>query len=422
MAVISIPGATDHKAWKLWRVVVLLGISVFINYIDRGSLSVAAPLLKSELGLSASKLGVLLSAFFWTYTACQLFAGWLADRCEVGWVMAGGFFLWSVATTVTGVLHGFALLLIARLVLGVGESVSFPACSNILARYFPEEKRGFANSVVVFGFASGPAFSMFLGGMAMARFGWRPSFVAVGLLSLLWLPPWLIWMPRGKAASAGPAIAAPRTREILRQRSAWGTFAGLFCTNYLSYFLLTWMPFYLVRERNFSLEQMAKIAGACYLSAAVIALICGRLSDWLIGNGASATVVRKAFAAAGMVLAAIALIGCVAGGATLSVAMLVMATASYGICCSNVWAITQTLAGPAAAGRWTGLQNFVGNFAGVIAPALTGLVVDRSGHFFWAFAIAACVTSLGALAYAFAIGAVKPVEWRLERIPEGGIL
>jgi ACS family D-galactonate transporter-like MFS transporter len=420
LAPVHISSATDRKAaWKLWRVVVLLGISVFINYLDRGSLSVAAPLLKDELGLSASKLGILLSSFFWTYSSFQLVAGWLVDRFEVGWVMAVGFFLWSAATTATGVVHGFVLLLAARLVLGMGESVSFPACSNILARYFPEEQRGFANSVVVFGFATGPAISMFLGGMAMARFGWRPFFVVVGLLSLLWLVPWLAWMPRGKMVGPGPAVTSTYTRiptrEILRQRSAWGSFAGLFCSNYLSYFLLTWMPFLLVRERSLSLQQMAKIAGGCYLSAAVVALICGRLSDWFIVNGASPTRVRKAFTGTGMASAAIALVGCAFGGPTLSIVMLVMATVSYGITCSNVWAITQTLAGPAAAGRWTGLQNFMGNLAGILAPALTGIVVDRTGHFFWAFAITACVSLLGSIAYIFAIGPVEPVIWNYEK-------
>jgi ACS family D-galactonate transporter-like MFS transporter len=408
----TIPGATGRKvAPNMWRVIVLLGLSLFINYIDRGSLSVAAPLLKDELGLSASKLGILLSAFFWTYTGFQLLSGWLVDRFEVGWVMAGGFFLWSAATTVTGVLHGFALLLGARLLLGMGESVSFPACSKILARHFPEEQRGLANSVIVFGFATGPAFSMFLGGMAMARFGWRPFFVVTGLLSLVWLVPWFIWMPRRQRTHIGMAPASPRTREILRQRSAWGTFAGLFCTNYLSYFLLTWMPFFLVRERHFSMQQMAKIAATCYLSAAVVGLGCGRLSDWFIVRGASPTLVRKAFTGTGMACASVALVGCVTGGSVLSIVMLVLATASYGICCSNIWAITQTLAGPSAAGRWTGLQNFTANFAGILAPALTGFVVDRTGHFFWPFAITASVALMGSFAYIFGIGPVEPVTW-----------
>jgi len=418
LATVSIAGATREKtARNLWWVIVLLGISVFINYLDRGSLSVAAPLLKDELGLSAARLGILLSAFFWTYTAFQLVAGWLADRFEVGWVMAGGFFIWSIATTVTGALHGFVLLLAARLLLGMGESVSFPACSKILARHFPEEKRGFANSVIVFGFATGPAFSMFLGGMAMASFGWRPFFVVVGLLSLAWLVPWVIWMPRGKVAEEHHDSSG-RTQAILRQRSAWGTFAGLFCTNYLSYFLLTWMPFFLVRSQGFTMEQMAKIAGGCYLAAAVAALACGWLSDWLIVRGVSPTRVRKGFTSAGMALAALALIGCVSGGPALSVVMLVLATVGYGICCSNVWAITQTLAGPAAAGRWTGLQNFMGNFAGITAPAVTGFVVDLTGHFFWAFFITAVFSLLGALCWIFIVGPVEPVSWEPRRICE----
>jgi MFS transporter, ACS family, D-galactonate transporter len=393
-------------------VTVLLGISVFINYLDRGSLSVAAPLLKDELGLSASKLGILLSSFFWTYTAFQLVAGWVVDRFDVGWVMAAGFFLWSAATTVTGALHGFALLLAARLLLGVGESVSFPACSKILARHFPEEQRGLANSIIVFGFATGPAFSMFAGGMVMASVGWRPFFVVVGALSVLWLVPWLMWMPHGKFTDGRQKVTRIPTQAILQQRSAWGTFAGLFCTNYLSYFLLTWMPFFLVRAQNFTLRQMAQIAGGCYLSAAIAALACGRLSDWMIVQGISTTLVRKLFTGAGMALAAAALIACIAGGPVLSSIMLLLATTSYGICCSNVWAITQTLAGPAAAGRWTGLQNFVGNFAGITAPALTGFIVSRTGHFAWAFSITAAVALAGAIIWVFFVGAVEPVTWK----------
>src|SRR5258708_7580979 len=165
LATVSIPPAADKKAARnLQRVVMLLGISFFINYLDRGSLSIAAPLLKDELHLSASQLGLLLSSFFWTYASFQLIAGWLVDRFDVTWILAGGFLLWSAATSATGILHGFAALLVARMLLGAGESVSFPACSKILARHFPEERRGFANSVMVFGFASGPAVSMFLGG------------------------------------------------------------------------------------------------------------------------------------------------------------------------------------------------------------------------------------------------------------------
>src|SRR5271155_5496557 len=109
------------------RVLILLGLSVLLNYIDRSNLSIAAPLLKDELHLSASQLGILLSAFFWTYSGCQLASGWLVDRFDVKWVFAVGFFLWSIATAVTGLLHSFAALLMVRVLLGLGESVAYPS-------------------------------------------------------------------------------------------------------------------------------------------------------------------------------------------------------------------------------------------------------------------------------------------------------
>ena len=130
---------------SLWIVLVLLSLSVFINYVDRGNLSIAAPLLKDELAISPAKLGALLSAFFWTYAFMQLVSGWLVDRLNVNWVIAGGFFLWSAATAATGFVHLFAMLLILRLLLGIGESVAFPSYSKIIALNFSEEHRGFAH-------------------------------------------------------------------------------------------------------------------------------------------------------------------------------------------------------------------------------------------------------------------------------------
>ena len=147
---------TSHKQGQkvprgLLIMLALLAMSAFISYVDRSNLSIAASMLKDELGISAAQLGILSSAFFWTYGLAMYGAGWLADRLHVGWVMAGGFLLWSGATLTTGFLHGFTAILVARLVLGVGESVAYPCYSKILAKYFPEERRGFANSMIAMG-------------------------------------------------------------------------------------------------------------------------------------------------------------------------------------------------------------------------------------------------------------------------------
>jgi MFS family permease len=123
----------------------LLVASVFINYVDRGNLSIAAPLLKNELSISASQLGILFSSFFWTYTALLFFCGWFVDRFDVNRGLALGFLVWSLATAATGWVNGFTMLLIMRLILGMGESVAFPCYSKPFAQLLPEHARGFAN-------------------------------------------------------------------------------------------------------------------------------------------------------------------------------------------------------------------------------------------------------------------------------------
>src|SRR5580693_6772109 len=393
--------------------VALLTVSVFINYIDRGSLSIAAPALKDELHLSPSQLGILLSSFFWTYAGFQILSGWLVDRFNVNWVLGAGFLIWSAATAATSMAHSFTVLLALRLLLGAGESVAFPSYSKILAKHCPEILRGRANAFISSGIASGPAFGIFFGAMLMVRYGWRPCFIGLGLLSLLWLLPWTKWMPTGPGLAAPSTACTPGIREILKHRSAWGTFAGLFAYNYLSYFLLTWLPSYLVHERHFSMQKMGGIGGAAYLILALSALLSGWISDFWIARGGTPTRVRKTFTALGLALGSMFCfaVAVFAFDSRLATLFLFLTCAGAGLCTSNLWAITQTLAGPLAAGKWTGLQNFVGNFAGIVSPALTGFVVERTGHFFWAFAVTAGVLLGGALSWAFVVGPVKAVEW-----------
>jgi MFS transporter, ACS family, D-galactonate transporter len=407
--------STEKVPPTLLRVLILLGLSVFINYIDRANLSVAAPLLKSELGLSASRLGILLSAFFWTYSCMQPLAGWLVDRLEVKWIFAIGFFVWSAATAITGAVHTFATLLVARVILGIGESVAYPSYSKIFASHLLESQRGFANSIIGAGQALGPAVGFLFGGDLVARFGWRPFFVVLGLVSLLWLGPWFQWMPRTLKPQRADNEEGPRIGEILAHRSSWGTWIGHFCCNYPLYFLLTWLPLYLVSWQHFSLDGMAKVGGSTFLVAGLSVMICGRLSDRLISRGAPATRVRKTFMVLGLTCTGAFLAACVVAPRGLFVALLLLAGASLGLVNSNLCAITQTLAGPHAAGRWMGAQNFVGNLAGAVAPALTGFLVDQTGHYYWPIFITTAVTWVGALNWIFVVGPVEPVIWKTHR-------
>ena len=203
------PGEQSRMARRMGM---LLAVAVFINYVDRGNLATAAPVVQREFHLSASQIGILLSAFYWTYAISQLGAGWLAERFRVERVVAVGFAIWSVATLLTGLAGGFVTLLALRLMLGLGESVAFPCSSKLLSTHVGIDKRGRANGAIAVGLAAGPAFGTFVGGMILAHFGWRPLFVSLGALSLLWLWPWLTGART--RSLAGPR-AGPRPEPVV---------------------------------------------------------------------------------------------------------------------------------------------------------------------------------------------------------------
>lgn len=404
-------------------VLLLLGLSVLINYIDRSNLSIAASLIKDELNISPLQLGTLLSAFFWTYALMQIPVGWLVDRFDVRWVFALGFFLWSGATAITGLLHGFAALLIIRVILGFGESVAFPSYSKVLGSHFKEHNRGFANSVIMTGLALGPALGVLVGGSAVARFGWRPFFVALGIIGFLWLPLWWFWRPP-RAASTRAGESPAGYLDIFRQRSAWGTCLGQAAINYYLYFLVTWLPFYLQRARHLSLTQMARQAALLFLMSAISAAVTGKLGDRWIQAGSSPTTVRKGLMAFGHVGIGIALLLTVKTSGLAFIGMLALTGIFLGISVCNSWAFSQTLAGPRMVGRWVGVQNFIGNLGGAVAPALTGFLLGRTGSFYWPFFITAIVAWIGAIAWYFVVGPLEEVDWQkysrmLPSIPAG---
>ena len=182
--------AKDARRGAASGLVLLLGAAVFLNYVDRGAIGIAAPLMKSELGLSEEAYGVAFSAFFWIYAPVQLFAGWLCDRFSVYKLMAAGILLWAGSTLLMGFAGGFASLLVLRIMLGVGESISFPGSSKIIARHVPPERRGAANAAVAAGIALGPAAGTLAGGLILGTWGWQAIFFVFGIVTLVWLLPW----------------------------------------------------------------------------------------------------------------------------------------------------------------------------------------------------------------------------------------
>src|SRR5262249_611266 len=229
--------------------------------------------LRTELGISASPVGILVSAFFCSYTVLLFVWGCFIDRFDINHVLALGYLVWSVATAATGMVYGFALLLFMRLALGAGESVAFPCYSKILAQQLPERRRGFANGAIVAAMKCGPVVGTLGAGLLMATYGWRPVFIGIGLFSLSWLPAWMKVMPR-TPTSIDPGVC-PRLFAVLGLRVFGAPPAGVFFPPYPLFFMVRWFPFSLNHERPLPIRDMVNMAALYYAVDAAAALATG---------------------------------------------------------------------------------------------------------------------------------------------------
>lgn len=391
------------KVGHPWGLVFLMFVVLTVNFFDRGNLGVAAPVLTKDLQLSPWSLGVLLSGFFWTYSVCQIGTGWLVDRVEVRMAYAVALLIWSIATLATSLVSSFAGLLCMRLLLGVGESVAYPATSRILVATFPEERRGLANAFVDLGARVGPALGTFCGGLLIVKAGWRGLFLVTGLAGLLLLIPWMLYMPRIVPAADPERRQVVGWKQLLSRQAVWGTVGGLCGANYAWYFLLSWLPSYLVHGRHFSLHDMAVWGSLPYIVMTITSVIGAFAADRLIARGASPVGVRKRFLAFGLVGTALTLPLVLLPSIGWALAGLMLSCLSFGTYVSNLFALTQTLAGAEAAARWTGLQNACGNVAGIISAMVTGWLVSKTGNYQVAFLAASVACLIGASSFFFLV-------------------
>ena len=387
----------------------LLGAAVFLNYVDRGAIAVAAPLMKGELGLSATAFGIAVSAFFWVYAPVQLVIGWLCDRFSVYKLLAGGIVLWSASTLLIGFVGGFMSLLVLRIMLGVGESIAFPGTSKIIARHIPADRRGVANAAVAAGIALGPAVGTLAGGLVVASWGWRAMFVAFGLATLIWLVPWQQTVRSISADRHLDQGARVPVRTLIFKWPLWAMSIGHSAGNYCFYFLLTWLPLYLVQSRGFSITQMTLLATLGYAVQAVAALTYGHFSDWWTRSGRSEAACRRWMMVASQSLAAVAILGLAFAHSALALGLLLClagaATASLSL---NLYAVAQMFAGPRASGTWVGVQNAFGNLSGILGPIVSGIIIDRAGYA-GAFYLTAAVAAFGALWWAWGVPRIAQV-------------
>jgi MFS transporter, ACS family, D-galactonate transporter len=396
-------GATAVTPARAWTIASLLFIAGFINYLDRAIVSVALPVIAVELRLGPASKGVLLSAFFWSYALMQLPVGWAADRFNLRWFYSGAFAVWSMACGFTGLAGTIGVLLFMRVILGIGESVYMPGGMKIVSILFTPKDRGLANGIMNCGTRAGLALGAPLIAFLVGRFGWRHAFFALGFGSVFWLIPWLsVYPARVKTANAVPAQSLAQTFRGLN-RNLLGMCLGHISYGYYWYLLVTWLPDYLVESRHMTLQHAAACTSIPFLIFAVSEPLGGWIADRLISLGwtelrARKTVITCAFLSSLMLLAA----GRMADD---SMAVLMLGAASLvGLATGNLYALLASVAPEGAVGMWSGFLNFAGNISGVVAPLLTGILIERTHSFYPAFIVAVVVLLLGLPSYWWLVG------------------
>ena len=418
MASEALPPAAAAPAQKrtsryAWTVVVLLAVASIIAYIDRVNLSVAIvdPQFKDFFQLDNTDRGLLNSAFFWTYAALQIPAGWIVDRYGSRNPIAWSFGVWSLLTAATSLASGFHTLFLIRLALGVAEAVIHPASMRWIRFHFPERRRGLAIGLFMSGSKFGPAIGSTLAAWLIEAHDWRTMFLLVGLVSLLWLMPWFLIVRPDRvteaeysmSATGGPDDVDVPMLKLAANPILWGTILATFCYMYFVYFCLTWMPSYFAEARGLTLKDSSYFTTFSFAGMALVSIAAGWAADRIIASGRDAVTVRKAFTITGFLIASTVLLGASAQSLGTALFFSIFSLSGLGLATPNYWAITQTLIPGKSIGRIIGIQNFAASSAGIVAPILTGWLVDRTGSYTAPMQTVGLFLGLGIACYLFAV-------------------
>lgn len=371
---------------RRWIVLGLVFAGILISYVDRGNLSIATPTIMRDFSMAPAAMGMLLSAFFWTYGGFQIPAGLIVDRFGIRPTYAAAFFLWSTASAALALSRGFGDILFLRLLLGFAEAIGPLASLAFIRQNFRGPEQGFPVSIYIAGQTIGPAVGALLGTTLLVHFGWRFMFAITGLGAMLWLPFWLYFAPRGSSQAMvrtePPPPPARRTWIIgAKSPSFWALAACVFFLSYYWYFVLTWMPAYLTMSRGFSTMGMGRILSAPLFAMAVINVIGGWAADKLVKRNGSVFRVRILFGAAGLLGSASLLLLQVLPGRGPVLPILVLSICSFGIASSNFWAISQHVPPMQMVARTIGILNTLSQLAGALAPLITGWTLGPQKQF-----------------------------------------
>lgn len=414
---------------RRWRIGGLLGIGVLVNYFDRISLSVAAPQLQQEFHLSNSDLGLLFSAFFWTYALLQIPTGMILDRFGVTRVGRWGALLWGVASTLTACAGGFGGIFVARALLGVAEAPGFPVSAKATGYWFPRRERAMATAV----FDAAAKFSNVIGvplvALTVVHLGWRWGFGLTALLSVAYFIAFtLIYRDPSQdsklsaaeyrhiveggatAEGVGQSGSLAMLAYLLRQRKVWGLSIGFAAYGYVFYLFLTWLPGYLVQTMHMSILKSASYAAIPWIFATLADLLVGGwLIDHLIARGHDETRVRKGVLLGGMLLGLAVFGATTTSDPVIAIIWITIALSGLAAAAPVGWSLPSLIAPHGGTGTVGGIMNFANNMMGAVAPIVTGYIVGSTHSFTNAFLVAGVMLIIGMLAFVFLLGRIEAI-------------
>jgi sugar phosphate permease len=404
-----------------WHVVIWLLIGGIINYMDRASLSIAAPGMIQELGLTRTQIGLLGSVFAWTYAVMQLPAGWVIDRFGAKRAYALGMIWWSVATWLTGVVGSISALLVMRALLAVGEAPCWPTSAKITAAWFPAKERGFATGVWDSSSKWGPALAPAMLVALMIAFGWRSLFHVTGafgiafalLFLLLYRNPLdskrlakeeLAYIEAGGGGRERSLVSATiKWRSLFARRSVWGMILGYFCTIWLWNIFLVFLPLYLLDRFHISFAQLGVVAGIPWAGGALGEIAIGYLAKKIVDHQLASPIGAKrlliACCAAGAAVCAVALP--FTHSFNVTIALFTIGLAFVSAVVGSAWALAADIAPSSMVASVSAIQNFGGYFGGAFSPVVAGYIVDHTGSYALAFISGGVIAGCAALFYWF---------------------
>lgn len=409
---------------KRWLIVFILVLAYTFMYLGRSSISIAGSTIMAENGWSATQFGLVSTAFFIGYAITMLPAGYLADKFGAGKVIVVGTLVWALFTLLSPLAGSIGLFVAVRAFVGIGQGVTLPSASSMVSKWVPSQESGKAQGFTLIGVPLGVAITMPLGVYLIENFNWQTIFYFFAVLGPIWCVIWwtfgkdlpekdkkiskaeldYIKAGQGKKEVAGIALT---TKEVYSSLPVWGATLAYFCYNYVFYLLLTWLPTYFANGRNLSLADAGYATMYPYLVACFTYPLGGMLADWGAKKFGQ-NIGRKLFPVAGLIFGGIALIFATqTSSLTMAIFLLCISMGGLTLTQGGFFSIPIILA-PKNAGQIVGLYGFIGTFAGITAPILTGFVIDMSGKYETAMYVGSGMALAGAAILLF-LTKIKPI-------------